>query len=167
VFIGADSAGVDSNYGLMVRADRKLFRNGEFLIGFTDSFRMGQLLGYVLAPPKPREGADLFAYMVTDFVTAVRDCLKAGGYARRVEENERGGQFLVAVRGRLFNIEGDYQVAEASDGFDSVGCAADVALGALYATRSLPDPRARLTEALSAAQRFSAGVREPFVFEQN
>lgn len=39
VYIGADSAGV-SGWDLTVRADKKVFRNGSFLFGFTDSFRM-------------------------------------------------------------------------------------------------------------------------------
>jgi hypothetical protein len=36
-----------------------------------------------------------------------------GGYAEKDKEAEKGGCFLVGVGGRLFQIESDYQVAEA------------------------------------------------------
>ena len=45
VWMGGDSAGV-SGLDITVRADAKVFRNGDFLIGFTSSFRMGQLLAF-------------------------------------------------------------------------------------------------------------------------
>ena len=52
VFIGGDSAGV-AGLSLVVRADEKVFRNGDFLMDFTTSFRMGQLLRYNPdSPPK-------------------------------------------------------------------------------------------------------------------
>jgi ATP-dependent protease HslVU (ClpYQ) peptidase subunit len=168
VYIGADSAGVDGGrYAMMLRADRKVFRNGPFLMGFTSSFRMGQLLAHALQPPKPREGADIFAFMVTDFVNAVRDCLKTGGYARKTNEEETGGTFLVGFRGRLFRIEGDYQVGECPRAYDAVGCGDLIALGALRAMdrdTSL-SPSGRVMTALEAAEDYSAGVRGPFHIE--
>ncbi|WP_430782038.1 hypothetical protein [Actinoplanes sp. G11-F43] len=160
VYIGGDSAGV-SGLSLSVRADTKVFRNKRYLFGFTSSFRMGQLIRYSLSLPKP-EG-DLDRFMVTRFIDGLRDCLKSGGYARKEEEQELGGTFLVGVEGRLYTIYDDYQVARAADGFAAVGCGNDIALGALYATAGRGmRPKARVRLALSAAERFSAGVRGPF-----
>jgi ATP-dependent protease HslVU (ClpYQ) peptidase subunit len=161
VFIGGDSAGV-SGMNLSVRADTKVFRNGPYLFGFTSSFRMGQLIHYSLKPPVPK--GDLDRFMTTKFVDALRECLKSGGYARKEEEQEMGGTFLVGVRGKLFTIHEDYQVGKPADGFAAVGCGDQVALGALYATAGNGmKPRARVRLALHAAERFSAGVRGPFV----
>lgn len=165
VFIGGDSAGVDERYGLVVRADRKVFRNGDFVMGFTSSFRMGQLLAFNFNPPKPRVGVDTMAYMVTDFIDAARARMKEGGYARLKEAVEEGGTFLVGYQGRLFHIAGDFQVGESSHGFDACGCGDLIALGSLRSTRSWVDPATRLKEALETAEAFSAGVRGPFVFE--
>jgi hypothetical protein len=160
VWIGGDSAGV-AGFDLTVRADSKVFQNGEFLFGFTSSFRMGQLLRFSFTPPVMKQGQDLYAYMVTDFVNAVRDCLKAGGYANKKDEEERGGTFLVGVRGRLFKIEGDYQVGEPLGGYDACGCGDQIIAGALFATSGM-DPAGRMKLALKAAQNHSAGVRGPF-----
>jgi len=162
VYMGADSAGV-AGLDLTVRADQKVFTNGDFLIGFTSSFRMGQLLRYAFDPPKYREDEkDLYKYMVTDFVNAVRTCLKGGGYAQADKGEEIGGCFLVGVRGRLFQIESDYQVGESVQPYSAIGCGEDYALGVLSVTHTV-DPENRIRLALSSAEKFSAGVRSPFI----
>lgn len=160
VYIGGDSAGV-GGYSLTVRADRKVFRNGDFIMGFTTSFRMGQLLAHALHPPRRHPDTDVYAFMVTDFIDAVRECLKKGGYAEKEKEAERGGTFLVGYAGRLFTIYDDYQVGEALDGYYAVGCGFNLALGSLYATIG-GEPEKRIEAALQAAAHFSAGVCAPF-----
>lgn len=164
VYIGGDSAGV-AGYGLTVRADEKVFINGDFIMGFTSSFRMGQLLRYSLKPPKYHPDIDLTEYMVTAFVNAVRECLKTGGYAEKKEEKEKAGTFLVGFRGKLFKIDSDYQVGIPSQSFDACGCGEDIALGSMYSNSSLL-PIERITQALEAAEQFSAGVRRPFIIKQ-
>ncbi|WP_433233811.1 hypothetical protein [Actinomadura nitritigenes] len=161
VHLGGDSAGV-GGYALTVRADAKVFANGPYVMGFTTSFRMGQLLRWSLEAPHPK--GDLEKFMSTVFVDAVRETLKDGGWLRKDSEREGGGTFLVGVRGRLFTIESDFQVGEAADGYAAVGCGHDLALGALYATSGQRKPRRRLRLALEAAERFSAGVRGPFAY---
>lgn len=139
-----------------------MFTNGPYVMGFTSSFRMGQLLRYAFAPPAP-EPADLHGFMCTAFVDALRACLKDGGYATKDKEQEEGGTFLAGVAGHLFRIEDDYQVGEARDGFAAAGCGDQAALGALYATSAMAS-RDRLETAMRAAERLSAGVRGPFVY---
>ncbi|MFG2037085.1 hypothetical protein [Dactylosporangium sp. NPDC048998] len=161
VYVGGDSAGA-SGWSLTVRADSKVFHNNGYLFGFTTSFRMGQLIRYSLKPPRPV--GDIERFMATRFIDAVRECLKAGGWARRDSEREEGGTFLVGVKGRLFTVHDDYQVAEAADGYAAVGVGDEIALGALFATaQSRMAPQRRVEIALRAAERFSAGVRGPFV----
>lgn len=163
VYIGGDSAGV-GGWSLTVRADEKVFRNGEFLFGFTSSFRMGQLLRYAFTPPKHSSDVGDYQYLVTDFINAVRQCLKDGGFATKENEGEKGGTFLLGYRGNLYKVEDDYQVGKAVAGFDACGCGFEIALGALNATEGV-DPKQRARKALEAAERFSAGVRGPFVVE--
>ncbi|MCX5070892.1 hypothetical protein OOJ91_34150 [Micromonospora lupini] len=163
VHIGGDSAGVGPGWSSSVRADAKVFRAGPYLMGFTDSFRMGQLLRYALDAPRPPTGTDrLERHMATTFVDAVRACLDKGGWLSRDRGREEGGSFLVGVSGRLFQVWGDFQVAQPADGYAAVGCGQDIALGALYATAGQP-PGRRIRTALEAAAHFSAGVRGPFV----
>lgn len=162
VWIGGDSAGV-SGYDLTVRRDVKVFRNGPFVMGFTSSFRFGQTLHHKFsAPPPPSKAGDLTRYMVCDFVDALREALKAAGVAKVSEGVEEGGCALIGVRGRLFQVDSDFQVGEARDGFDAVGCGAPYALGALHALRTAR-PEQRIRRALAAAERHSGGVRGPFL----
>lgn len=159
VFIGADSAGVD-NWKLVSRADQKVFQKGEFIFGFTTSFRMGQLLRYSLELPRYVEPRDIMDYMVLDFIREVRACMLLGGYLRKKDERERGGQFLVGFHGRLFNIDYDFHVGESHDNFDAVGCGSELCLGSLFTSSGNPIPRIR--KALQAAERYSTGVCGPF-----
>lgn len=163
VWMGGDSAGV-GGYDMTIRADQKVFRNGPMLFGFTSSFRMGQLLRYALTVPDRHPNTDIDKYMVTTFIDAVRECLKGHGWAEKEKEQERGGYFLVGYEGRLFCIQDDYQVAASADDFDSVGCGSQIARGALFSNGHLKGGD-RIANALSAAERFSAGVRGPFHVE--
>lgn len=165
VYVGGDSAGA-SGWDIATRADEKIFRNGDALWGYTSSFRMGQLLRYSFTFPPHPEDVSLGRFMCTTFINAVRDCLKAGGYARKTSEQEEGGIFIVGYRRRIFRVDSDYQVAEMVHNFDAVGCGAPIALGALYATRQVSlSPRQRVHDALEAAAEFSNGVRGPFHIE--
>lgn len=162
VYIGGDSAGVEWEM-LEVRADEKVFINGDFLFGFTSSFRMGQLLQYTFRPPPKDPAMEVFAYMATSFIEEVRTCLRRGGFSKREFGKEEGGSFLVGYQGRLFQIADDFQIGELVHGFDAVGCGQMIARGALYASSHIKDPRKRVLLALKAAQEFSGWVREPFV----
>lgn len=161
VVIGGDSAGL-AGWVKTHRADPKVFRNDAYLIGFTTSFRMGQLIRYADLPkPLDRVGDDLDRFMSTEFVDAVRKAFKDGGYAKKDSDREEGGAFLVGVSGRLYKVESDYQVAWSTDGYDAVGCGAETAYGALHATRRA-GPESRVRRALEAAAHHSGGVAGPF-----
>lgn len=165
VYIGGDSAGV-AGLDMVVRSDSKVFRNGPCLFGFTSSFRMGQLLRYSLHVPNRHPDIDVMKWLCSDFINAVRSCLKDGGFASKNSETEQGGHFLLGYQGRLFHIGGDYQVGESAEPYEAVGCGEAFALGAMYASKGISDPESRITLALEAAQANSAGVRGPFVIEK-
>lgn len=168
VYMGADSAGV-GGYSRANRLDPKIYRvGGKMLIGFTTSFRMGQLLGYSLTLPHHHADVTIETYMATSFIDAVRTCLKTGGYAEKEKEVESGGTFLVAYKGRIFGVQSDYQVAENAEAYNAVGCGEDLALGSLFTSERMTvnGPRTRVEMALQAAAAFSAGVHPPFRIEE-
>jgi ATP-dependent protease HslVU (ClpYQ) peptidase subunit len=162
VIIGGDSAGV-SGWDMTVRADEKVFRVGHMVMGFTSSFRMGQLLRYKLHVPDHPDGMEDHRYLATHFIDAVRQCMRDGGYAKTESGREEGGIFLVGYRGSVWKIDSDFQVGRSVAGFDAVGCGADYALGAMAAMRGRPT--VRVLRALEIAAQFSAGVRGPFTTE--
>ncbi|GAB3164760.1 Ntn hydrolase family protein [Telluribacter humicola] len=167
VYIGGDSAGVDG-LDIIIRKDPKVFKVGEFVFGCTSSFRMMQLVRFSFFPPTRPPEMDVYEYMCTSFVNALRTTLRNGGHARIKEGEEEGGCFLVGYVGRLFIIEEDYDVGESIDRFASVGCGSPYALGAMTAMERLKvdlSAREKVTTAISIACNRSGGVRPPFVIE--
>jgi len=166
VIIGGDSAG-SSGHFTHGRRDPKVFRTGEFLMGFTTSFRMGQLLLCSLSVSEQTSKQDDYTFMVTTFVDAVRDCLKDGGYATKESEGEHGGTFLVGYKGELYFIDSDYQVGKCIDDYTAIGCGEEIAHGALYILDNdigfNGDPKQCVEVALEAAAKFSGYVSAPFL----
>lgn len=172
VWIGADalSGSPESMQGGPV-ATPKVIRVGPTLMGFTTSWRMGQVLQYQLNLPQI-ETWDLWRWMSVEFVDACRQAMKSAGYLYKENEQEFGGQWLVAVRGQLFAIHSDFQVEVPSLPYAACGCGAPYALGAMHAAHAMsesvtPDmaPHAIRTS-LEAAAEFSMGVRGPFTVEE-
>ena len=162
VWIGGDSAGV-GHLSIQVRTDPKVFKNGEFVIGYTSSFRMGQILEHHLQIPVPLEGQGGMSYMLKSFIPAVKACLKDHGFQKTVYGEDSGGTFLAGYRGELYYIEDDYQVGRIKDSYYACGCGRDLVLGSLYTTKTMDmSPTQRIELALNAAAEFSAGVRGPF-----
>lgn len=162
VLIGGDSAGL-SGWVRIHRADTKVFEHGDgYVIGFTTSFRMGQLIRYADLPkPLDRQGEGLDRFMATDFVDAVRQALKDGGWAKKENDREDGGSFLVGANGCLYSVADDYQIGRSLDGYQAAGSGWELALGALHATPEL-EPAGRVVRALAAAAHHSGSVHPPF-----
>ena len=166
VYIGADSASI-AGLDKSIRKDVKVFKVKDFVIGCTSSFRMIQLLRFSLRPPDFKKDQDIYEYMCTDFVDAVRDCFKAGGYIHIENSEETGGVFLVGYKNRLFKIESDFQVGEYFDSYAAAGCGSDYALGTMFALKDTDMTiETKINLALEAAEKFSAGVSRPFVIEK-
>lgn len=162
VWLGGDSAGIA---GWELRAvDLKVFQRGPFLYGVAGSVRVSNLIRYAFQPPAPL--MSLSIYMVTTWIDALRDCLKAGGVAGKNNEVEEltDSALLVGIQGRLFSVYSDYQVSEDQAAYAGVGCGAATALGALAVSWQLP-PAARCRAALRAAELHNIGVRGPFVVQ--
>lgn len=167
VYIGGDSAGVSGLSSIVGRKDTKVFKNGEFLIGYTTSFRMGQLLRFSFTPPPMKEGQDLYEYMCTSFINEVVKVLEDNKFAI-IENNQiDGGTFLIGVRGRLFAVHDDFQVEEMIDPFNACGCGVYYAFGCMEALQSIDvdgtlSAESKIELALKTAEKYSPGVAGPF-----
>lgn len=167
IYLGGDSAEVGGEaMTICSRSDEKVFivDGEEFAMGFCGSFRGGQLLRYAFDPPEQSKHKSDMAYMVTDFVDAVRAMQKDRGFLKRENEiEEHDCVFIVGYRSKLYVVDSDFQVGCPLGNFTAVGSGSQVALGALYATvDSDKTPEERITLALEAAAEFNIGVRKPF-----
>lgn len=163
VWIGGDSC-ASSGSDIRIRNDPKVFVRDGFIIGFTASFRMGQILMFDWAPPKRKsKHTDGFRFMVKHVVPSIRTCLRDGGYTLTENGREEGGNFLIGHRGQLFEIDSDFQVAMPMDGFAAVGSGAHYALGALLGRKK---SKKTVACALRAAACFNGAVKGPFIIER-
>mgnify|MGYP000005467098 FL=1 len=166
-WIGCDSLG-SNNYTKSIESPAKAFRNEQIrnvLMGGTTSFRHLDLLKYA---EDLFDGIDVYRkpiidhkYMVTKFVPKVINLFKSGVVGE--SETERGGNFIVAVPGRVFEVQEDYSVLEPELGFCAVGCGEAVAMGSLVTTKDMYiNPVNRIVLALKAAEQCCCGVQKPF-----
>jgi len=184
VYIGGDSAGTDIHYNSRIRKDAKVFKIADdIIIGGTGSFRMLQLLRFKLHAYLNKEIEinnqqkyipEIYEFMCTTFIDAVRLCLKENGYMHIDNNVEEIGAFLVGFQGRLFDIECDLQVGENNTKFSACGCGADYAIGALNILTTKEklgekiyiqetNPIKIVNKALETAEKFSAACRKPNV----
>ncbi len=164
VYIAGDSAGI-AGYSIQIRKDPKVFKNGNFIMGFTTSFRMGQLLmSAKFKVAKQKKNETDYHYMITTFIDAVIKTFTKGGYIKKENNAVEGGTFLVGYQGKLYEVNSDFQVGEVEENFNSVGCGHDIAKGAMYVLDKNKDlkPEEKLQLALETVSRFSAGVAPPF-----
>ena len=177
VYIGADAAGIDTCLNIHSREDEKVFLvDDSMIMGYTSSFRMGQLLRYAFKIPDPEKKkkskkkskkkvfpkSDM-EFLVTDVMDSIRELFLDKGFLTKDKDADVGGTFLLGYNGHLYIVEEDFQVGRSLNGYDACGCGGKFALGSIHTTRSMGlDPKIRIKLALEAAVHHSAGVRPPF-----
>lgn len=147
-------------------ASPKIWRSPWFVVGLTGYPRMQQVLQYHGSDiPAPLSSCPQ-AYLVSEFVPHLRELLKRHGVAEVKDSKESADStMLIGMKGRLFEVNSNFQVIEAALPFNAVGCGSDFAKGALSVVDiAAIGPEAALRMALTAAEQFSAGVRGPFDF---
>jgi len=167
IYMGADSCSSDvsEKYG---RKDAKVFESHDMLLGYSGSWRFGNLFRFKFDPPAQRSDKEDFEFLVTDWVDALRTVCKSEGYTK-IEDNEESfdGSALIGYKGKLYVLEGDWNIGEPNMDYAAIGSGSAVALGALYASvkasKSMT-PKARIEAALEAASEYAVGVAPPFVF---
>lgn len=167
VYVGVDSAGSDGHL-IRARKDQKIFSRRGFLYAYCGSFRVGQVLRYSFTEPARNQEINLETYMARDYVNALINCFSDAGVCSKhyeIKSIANNSSILVVTEGRLFQVQSDFQIAEAVCGYIADGSGSEFALGALYASKKAK-PRDRIIAALEAAQEFCTTVREPFFVEQ-
>lgn len=167
VLFGADSAtlaGWDVRHHGPETA--KLWTQGRFVFGHSGDVRWAQLLRYVWEPPEPPETVTL-GWLIRTVATSMRDIAKQYDCLVKPKETEPAvlqSSFLFAIDGRIYRLFANFTVMPVEHGYDALGCAEDLALGALYATEGRTDPETRVRLALEAAAAHNAAIRGPFTY---
>ena len=163
IYIGGDSAGVAGS-SIYTRADEKVFiHSNKMIMGFTSSYRMGQILRYSFNIPDHDPRISDMKYLVDVFTNKVRECFKDKGYGGTNDDGDIGGCFLLGYNGNLYTIDSDFQVGLQYINYNAVGYGSDLALGSMHTTHQYDiEPEERITLALDAASCFNMGVAAPY-----
>jgi ATP-dependent protease HslVU (ClpYQ) peptidase subunit len=164
VWMGGDSA-ASRDDDIVRRVNPKVFWNNGFLIGYSGSFRVGQLLQYAFCPPFHAEDQPDMEFLVVEFVDALRQLMKERGTLMKEEEGEaHDAEFIIGYRGKIYVVESDFHVGAPLTPYAACGSGAAYAMGALHAIHKNVElrPQEKIEAALSAAAEFCTGVRSPF-----
>lgn len=163
VWMGGDSA-ASRDDDIVRRSNNKVFVTGDFLIGFSGSFRIGQLLQYAFKPQKQARNQADMEYMVVDFVDSLRRLLRDKGLLMEEKEGEaHDSEILIGYKSRIYVIESDFHVGLPTASYAACGSGAPYAMGAMYVlNEQLLSPQEKINIALSASAEYCTGVKPPF-----
>lgn len=165
VWIGADSFLGGSDVQRQT-ALPKIVRVGDLLFGCAGSVRGTQIVQYHWTPPEPEDGTDTDTYVIRDVSESLRACFSAHGCSKSEQGVEAlGDDFyaLIGFAGHLFRFTHRFCMIRYAEGVDAIGAGFQYALGSLYQTRRVHDPRRRVLDALAASAAYSPWVEKPFI----
>jgi len=166
IVLGGDRAAV-GDIDIRIVAKPKIFTVGKFSIGYTSSFRMGQLLQYKLKVLDQLPEQSDYEYMVTTFIDAIRDLFSTNGYEPKEKEEIQGGTFIVIYNKIIYQVEDDFQIGIMADPFTAVGCGdvyANATMKALLDNKPELNAKEIATQGLKNASYFCGGVHAPYDF---
>jgi len=119
VYMAADSVAWSRHEASTV-LHPKIFPVGELLIGYTSTFRFGQLLQYRLDMPEHVPGETDMQFLM-NVVTNIRKLLEEAKHATVSNSVAEGGQALIAYRGQLYCLQTDFSIIAYKEPMDGVG----------------------------------------------
>lgn len=161
VWLGGDRAATDGNLDQYKIAEPKIFVIDGVGFGVCGLPKVMDAVKHSLVLETRDASSDPKGFLVNVVVPAIRQVLIAHN-ATVVEGGQHyfHGAFLIAYAGRLFELQGNFQLFEPSAKFHAVGSGAQPALGALRASKG--SPKKRLLNALKISAENNAGVAPPF-----
>ena len=111
VWMLGDSIGAGTESGTYsLQREPKVIVLGDLLVGYSTSFRFGQILQHSLKLP-PRK-VPIEVWLRSTFIDKVRKTLEAHGFGDG--KNGSAGFLLIAAEGRIFTVQEDFAVLELS-----------------------------------------------------
>ena len=141
VILGADSQVTDGSRPNNHPKMEKITKNNGWLIAGSGDSQPCDILQHIFVPPVPSitERKDLYKFMITKFVPAMREALEENGWKEDPNDKDSGFNMLFAFDGEVFDIGNDFSVLLNGDGIYGIGSGSLVAIGALYAGKTVEE----------------------------
>lgn len=163
VWLGGDRAATDYAFNRTIIKSPKIFVKSEIGIGICGLPKVASIIEHVVKFPKWNDNLSTKAYLSGKLIPAFRNELNKHNCT--IEYHGQlyfEGAMLIALRGELYQLEGNFQVIETARGYDAVGSGAEPALGSLRATVGVKNVKKRILKALEVSAENNAGVAPPF-----
>lgn len=102
-------------------------------MGYTSSFRMGQLLTYNLELPEQKGNQSFSQYLVLEVIPRIRSLFKEEWGARDTSQDVGGGQFIILHNHTIYEVQGDFSVLQPKTQITAVGSGTYHAIAAMQA----------------------------------
>ena len=136
----------------------KIFKNGDFYIGYTTSFYMGRLLQHIWIPPEKKPNQLDDEYLFRDVIKSLHRMFENNDFDFGAKGD---GIFILVYKDRIFKVFSNMSFLEV-DTFVSIGCGSEVMQEAIC--MYLYDSSTSLDEMLDRAFKIvadrSCGVSE-------
>ena len=145
-WLGAESSATDDETTYDY-SGKKIFYVGDFLVGFSGSFRAGQIVRHEVQLPPITSQLELEKYLQTVFSKEIKKTLKKHFTPKKIDTFN----LLIAYEDKLFTLENDFTILPFAP-YMAIGTGTPYALGALKALMDYKiSTRTRITKAIEAA----------------
>ena len=139
VWMVGDDVACNGEFSECISGSKVFKLNDNMLIGYTSSFRMGQILQYGIKIPSIKKGEDVDKYMRTYLVDKIIYAFEKANYSKISDNEAKGGTFIIGFLGRIFTVQDDFSVVEYKSPFASVGCGYQYALASMETMEQFKD----------------------------
>lgn len=137
----------------------KIFRNGDYLFGYSGSVRAGQVM--FSQHFKPPDDIDKLVDEMREHMSVKGVMIIADTQVQMCNAN-----FLIGYKGKLFEVLMDFQINEIEGDYTAIGSGAQLALGSLHSsTDMMMTPRERVVMAVEAACEYDMSCGLPITVE--
>jgi ATP-dependent protease HslVU (ClpYQ) peptidase subunit len=161
--MAADSQITDENSKIISTDTPKIIRFNNILIGLRGDARPGDIISYNWKPPKIT--GDPQRWLVSKMIPSMIDAFDEFGYDW--EHEEADFNFMVSIKGNLFDIGTDMSISKADQGLFFSGSGGKIALGYMASQdySELEDAQRVAVEAVAVAAVFDIHTSEPIQVE--
>jgi ATP-dependent protease HslVU (ClpYQ) peptidase subunit len=153
-----------SSRGFITKTQPKIMnKEGVFLVGSSGYLKGLNIIEHMDIPPEI-VSQDPDQYIMVQLTGALRYAFRSSGQLEDDHGMENTYQtFVVAYKGRFYEIGGDLSVNKVQKDFTATGSGRELATGALYALDDVDVPiEEKALRAIRAAAEYDAGVSHPF-----
>lgn len=153
-YMGGDRGASDGD-SILSLSRPKIAKRGEYLVGFSGSMGIGQLIHIIDLPAIGTSNVE--KVLRTHLVKSLKSSIEE--FANPVSD-DNSASFLIGVKGRIFEVDtSDWQVAEFAE--TAVGSGSSIALGSLYTSNNYRSQEKRVYKAIESACEISPTCRYP------